>query len=84
MPIKIDPAYLSSADGGTLFLDELGELPAPIQAKLFRALEQGEVQRIGENYTRKVDVRIIAATNRVLADEVAEGTPAKISGTDST
>jgi len=67
------PGLFELADGGTLFLDELGELPSPIQAKLLRALEQGEVQRIGENYTRKVDVRIIAATNCVLADEVAAG-----------
>jgi len=58
------------ADGGTLFLDEVGELPAPVQAKLLRVIEQGDVQRVGANEGRHVDVRIIAATNRQLFDEV--------------
>ena len=62
-----------SADGGTLFLDEIGELPLPVQAKLLRVLEQGDVQRVGSTDPRRVDVRTVAATNRRLATEVAAG-----------
>ena len=62
-----------AADGGTLFLDEVGELPMAIQAKLLRALQNGEVQRLGEDTPRRVDVRIIAATNRHLAAGVRDG-----------
>jgi DNA-binding NtrC family response regulator len=61
------------ADGGTLFLDELGELPIDLQPKLLRALEQREVRRVGSTKAAKVDVRIIAATNRNLEDEVKAG-----------
>ncbi|MEG2140853.1 MAG: sigma-54 dependent transcriptional regulator, partial [Bilophila sp.] len=61
------------ADGGTLFLDEIGELPLMLQAKLLRALQQGEVQRVGSDTPIIVDVRVIAATNRDLQEEVAEG-----------
>ncbi len=61
------------ADGGTLFLDELGELPLDLQPKLLRALEQREVRRVGATKAQKVDVRIIAATNRNLEDEVRAG-----------
>ncbi len=61
------------ADGGTLFLDELGELPIDLQPKLLRALEQREVRRVGSSKPLKVDVRIIAATNRNLELEVREG-----------
>jgi two-component system, NtrC family, response regulator HydG len=61
------------ADGGTLFLDEAGELPLPLQAKLLRAVEHGEVQRVGSLETRKVDVHVIAATNRDLRAESAQG-----------
>jgi DNA-binding NtrC family response regulator len=61
------------ADGGTLFLDELGELPIDLQPKLLRALEQREVRRVGSTKATKVDVRIIAATNRNLEDEVRAG-----------
>ncbi|CAA0078848.1 Nitric oxide reductase transcription regulator NorR2 [Halioglobus japonicus] len=61
------------ADGGTLFLDEVGELSLSIQAKLLRALQSGEIQRIGSDRAITVDVRIIAATNRELQREVKEG-----------
>ena len=61
------------ADGSTLFLDEVGELPLDTQVKLLRALETGEIQRVGSRATLTVDVRIIAATNRRLAEEVAAG-----------
>ncbi|WP_116475330.1 nitric oxide reductase transcriptional regulator NorR [Zobellella maritima] len=62
-----------AADGGTLFLDEVGELPLGIQAKLLRALQNGEIQRLGEDEPRKVNVRVIAATNRQLHDSVRDG-----------
>src|SRR3954468_4225240 len=61
------------ADGSTLFLDEVGELPLDTQVKLLRALETGEIQRIGGRIIHTFDVRIIAATNRRLAEEVARG-----------
>jgi transcriptional regulator with GAF, ATPase, and Fis domain len=62
-----------SADGGTLFLDEIGELPLTLQPKLLRALEKLEVRRVGANTARKVDLRIVAATNKNLAEEVGSG-----------
>jgi two-component system response regulator HydG len=65
--------FFEHADGGTLFLDEVGELPLSLQAKLLRAVELGEVHRVGSLERRKVDVRIIAATNRDLRAEVAAG-----------
>lgn len=65
--------YFIEADGGTLFLDELGELPAAAQVKLLRTLQEGEVVRLGASKPQKVDVRIIAATNRALTTEIAAG-----------
>jgi transcriptional regulator with PAS, ATPase and Fis domain len=61
------------ADGGTLFLDEVGELPLASQVKLLRAVQEGEVRRVGSNLATRVNVRIISATNRNLRDAMAEG-----------
>ena len=66
------PGLFEAADGGTLFIDEIGELSASLQPKLLRVLEDGSLRRIGSLKERRVDVRIIAATNRDLAKEVAE------------
>ena len=62
-----------AASGGTLFLDEIGEMPASLQVKLLRTLQEGEVRRLGENRSRSVDARIVSATNRNLEDEIREG-----------
>ena len=67
------PGRFEAADGGTLFLDEVGELPLPVQAKLLRALQNGEIQRLGEDQPRSVDTRVIAATNRNLHEAVRDG-----------
>ncbi len=65
---------IEAADGGTLFLDEIGEMPLSLQAKLLRFVECGELQRVGDNETLKVDVRIVAATHRQLALRTQDGT----------
>ena len=65
---------IEAADGGTLFLDEIGEMPFGLQSKLLRFVECGELQRVGDNETVKVDVRIIAATHRPLAQQTQTGT----------
>ena len=65
--------YFEAADKGTIFLDEIGELPTETQAKLLRVIEQGEFLRVGDTKTQKVDVRIVAATNKNLLEEVGKG-----------
>ena len=62
-----------TASGGTIFLDEIGEMPLELQVKLLRVLQEGEIRRIGENVDRKVDVRVIAATNRDLEGDMKAG-----------
>ena len=71
--IKDHWGKVRAAEGGTLFLDEIGELPLELQPKLLRLLQEHEYERIGENKTRSADLRIIAATNRDLEQEVAAG-----------
>jgi two-component system response regulator HydG len=71
--VESKPGMFEAAQGGTLFLDEVGELPLSVQAKLLRALEYGEVQRVGSLHSKRVDVSVVAATNRDLRAEVAAG-----------
>jgi transcriptional regulator with GAF, ATPase, and Fis domain len=61
------------ADGGTIFLDEVGEIPLDLQSKLLRVLQESEYERVGDDHTHSVDVRVVAATNRNLEQAVAEG-----------
>jgi len=68
------PGFFAQADGGTLILDEVGELPPAVQAKLLRALQEGEIQPVGSGRIDKVNVRVVASTNRDLAADVKAGT----------
>src|SRR5262249_56408044 len=65
--------FLGEADGGTLVLDEVGELPLGVQAKLLRAIQEGEIQPVGSGRVERVDVRLVASTNRDLAAEAKAG-----------
>jgi transcriptional regulator with GAF, ATPase, and Fis domain len=71
--LKDKPGRFELADGGTLFLDEIGEVPLAMQAKLLRVLQEQELERVGDTRTRKINVRVIAASNRDLKKEVDEG-----------
>jgi two-component system response regulator AtoC len=71
--VRDKPGLFEEADGGTIFLDEVGELPIALQAKLLRALQESEIRRVGDTAAIKIDIRLIAATLRDLAAEVAEG-----------
>lgn len=70
---KDKKGLLEEADGGTLFLDEIGEMPMDLQAKLLRVLENGEFLKIGDTRPKRVNLRVIAATNRDLEQEIAQG-----------
>ncbi len=67
------PGLFEVAEGSTLFIDEIGEMPLALQPKLLRVLEDGSMRRVGSEKERRVDVRIVAATNRNLKQEVEEG-----------
>jgi len=67
--IKDKTGKFESADGGTIFLDEIGEMPMALQSKLLRVIQDKEFEKVGDTKTVKVDVRVIAATNRNLKDE---------------
>jgi NtrC-family two-component system response regulator AlgB len=71
--VRDQPGRVEAAEGGTLFLDEIGDIPPPLQAKLLRFLEEKQFERLGENKTRRANVRTIAATNRDLEDQVRRG-----------
>jgi transcriptional regulator with PAS, ATPase and Fis domain len=74
MQEKINLVVLKLADGGTIFLDEIGNLSLPLQAKLLSVLQNRTVTRLGESKERKIDVRLISATNMPLNEMVAKGT----------
>src|SRR6266540_3221884 len=71
--VRDQPGRVEAAEGGTLFLDEIGEISPGLQAKLLRFLQDKQFERVGENRTRRADVRVVAATNRDLEVDVAEG-----------
>jgi transcriptional regulator with GAF, ATPase, and Fis domain len=71
--IRSRPGRFELADGGTIFLDEIGEMDLSLQVKILRALQEKEIERVGGTATKKVDVRVVAATNRDLETEVAAG-----------
>lgn len=70
---RIKRGLFEEADGGTIFLDEVSELPLELQVKLLRALQEEEIRRLGESVTRRLDIRVLAATNKNLRKEVAAG-----------
>lgn len=71
--LKTRKGKFEAADGGTILLDEISEMPLPLQAKLLRVLQERELERVGSNSTIKVDVRVVATTNRNLPEEIREG-----------
>lgn len=71
--VRDKPGLIEEADGGTFFLDEIGDLSPHLQAKLLRLLQEREIRRIGENHTRRVNVRFISATNKNIEDEMKKG-----------
>nr|MBC8465592.1 sigma-54-dependent Fis family transcriptional regulator [bacterium] len=71
--ISDKPGLFEVADGGTFFLDEIGDISPAIQTKLLRAIQEGEIRRVGDTVSRKVNVRIISATNKSLKEEVEKG-----------
>ncbi|HET6283793.1 MAG TPA: sigma-54 dependent transcriptional regulator [Polyangia bacterium] len=71
--VKDQPGRVESASGGTLFLDEIGEIPSSLQAKLLRFLQDKQFERVGDNETRHADVRIVAASNRDIEEDIGKG-----------
>ena len=71
--VKDHRGLIEEADGGSLFLDEVGEIPLPVQVKLLRFLQEGEIRRVGDTKVRKFDARIISATNRNLEEAIRDG-----------